>query len=276
MNIFFVEQARNFSFFKRIFRKVEVREKKIIVNENLKKAKLKKKIRIVNKIKKIMEQCDCCKIVVSKMLKQDNEFLNLIYSNNIDIVDGRRLFKMYILEIVDYLVRELNVPKRECKIAILSNDFNRFVEKVIMELAPQCKFLNVVTYNIANFERLEENLRNDGVIISISNNKRKSLLNSDIILNLDFPNDVLNMYNIYDKAIIVNFEEEIKIRKKRFEGRIINWYKLDLKDTSELWNFIKEEKLEDYDFNEILEYFYYIGELDFGEVEIVLAFLPNL
>lgn len=274
MNILFIEQAEKIGFFKRIFKNVELCGKKIIINEKLEKARLKKKIKIVNKIVNILEGSNCKKVVISKQIKKDRTFLNLLLSNNIDVVDGRKLFKMYILEIVEIIAKKLDIQKRECKIAILSNTFNRFVEKVIRELSQQCRFLNVVTYNIENFERLEEDLREDGVIISISNNKKKSLINSDIILNLDFPNDVLNMYNIYDKAIIVNFEEKVKIQKKRFQGKIVNWYKLDLKENSKLWNLIKKDKLERYDFNEVLEYFYYMGELNFEEV--ILAFLLKL
>lgn len=274
MNILFIEQAEKICFFKRIFKNVELCGKKIIINEKLEKARLKKKIIIVNKIVNILEKSNCKKVVISKKLKKNKTFLNLLLSNNIDVVDGRKLFKMYILEIVEIIAKKLDIQKRECKIAILSNTFNRFVEKVIGELSQQCRFLNVVTYNIENFERLEEDLREDGVIISISNNKKKSLINSDIILNLDFPNDVLNMYNIYDKAIIVNFEEKVKIRKKRFQGKIVNWYKLELKENSELWSSIKKDNLVRYELNEVLEYFYYMGELNFEEV--ILAFLLKL
>lgn len=233
---------------------------------NLDKAKLKKKIKIVKKIFKIINKHNSKKVIISKELKKDSDFLNLIYSNNIDIIDGRMLFKMYILDIADFISIKLKKVKRDCKIAILCNDFNEFIEKVIKEFAYQSKFLSVVTYNIQKFEALEEKLREEGVIISISNNRRKSLSNSEIILNLDFPEELLNRYIIFNNAVIVNFEESIKIKRKSFVGKIFNGYELKIKDNSKLIKMIKKDEMERYNLNELIEYYYYQGCLNFDEI----------
>ena len=270
MNILFIEQAKKCGLIKKLFREVELRNKKIIINKNVSKINLKKKMKIVGKMQNKLDKNNCKKVVLSKSLKSNTEFLNLIYTKNIEVVDGRRLFKMFILEIVELIEKEFNMEKRESQIAILSNDYNRFVAKVIKELAPQCKFLNIVTHNIQKFENLEESLKEDGIIINITNNRKKSLLKSQIILNLDFPEEVINRYSILDKAIIVNFEEAIKIKKKRFSGMVINWYKLILKNDSKLWDLINKQNLSEYDFNEILEYYYYMGQLGFDEVRIAI------
>ena len=63
-------------------------------------------------------------------------------------------------------------------------------------------------------------------MITITNNKRKSLLKSEIILNFDFVQEVLNEYNIYENAIIINIEGDIKILKKRFNGINVNNYEI--------------------------------------------------
>lgn len=262
MNVMFIKESNKTSFIKKILKKTEVLKNKIVINDNLKNIKLKKKIKLVEKIIKILQKSNCKKVIVSKDLKLDNDFINLINSQNIDIINGRQLFKMYVPEIVSYIVKTYQIKINETKIAVLSNDYNRFIDKVIRELSSKCKFLSVVTHNIRNFERLEDNLRQDGIIISLSNNKRKSLITSEIILNFDFPADVLNMYNLYDKAILVNFEETIKIRKKRFNGKIFNWYELGINDELKLI----DDKLEQYDFNELIEALYYMGELDFEKV----------
>ena len=45
--------------------------------------------------------------------------------------------------------------------------------------------------------------------INISNNKKKCLRRKEIIINIDFPEELINKYNIYEKAIIINIEENI-------------------------------------------------------------------
>ena len=272
MNILFVEENDKKCLIKKVFKEVELKENKIIINKDIDKIKINKKIKIIGKIRNILNKSESNLIVMSSKLKKNEEFLNLIYSCNIDILDGRKLFRMYIFEIVDLISKKIKKTKRECRIALLSNEYSRFVEKVIKELGTQCKVLNIVTFNIQNFEKVEEDLKSEGIIINISNNKRKSLSNSDIILNIDFQEDVLNSYNIYDNATIVNFENSLTIHKKRFCGRIINWYKLQLIDESELLEIIKDESLEKYEFNEIMEYFYYLGKLDFNEVKFTIYF----
>ncbi len=63
-------------------------------------------------------------------------------------------------------------------------------------------------------------------MITVANNKRKSLAKAPIILNIDFPKELLNKYNIYDEAIIINLKGNMKINSKRFNGININDYEI--------------------------------------------------
>ena len=64
-----------------------------------------------------------------------------------------------------------------------------------------------------------------GIILNLSNNKNKSLIKAEIIINVDFPEEIINKYNIYNNAIVVNILNEIKIKAKRFNGINVNYYK---------------------------------------------------
>ena len=44
-------------------------------------------------------------------------------------------------------------------------------------------------------------------------------------INIDFPEEIINKYEINSNAIIVNIFNEIKIRAKKFNGININYYK---------------------------------------------------
>ena len=69
-----------------------------------------------------------------------------------------------------------------------------------------------------------------GVMMTLNNNKKKSLTKTDIILNFDFPQELINKYRIAEKAIIINFKGNVKIKQKRFEGKIFNDYDIILEN----------------------------------------------
>jgi len=65
-------------------------------------------------------------------------------------------------------------------------------------------------------------------MLSISNNKRKSLFESKIVINIDFPEETINKYKIYDNAIIININDKINVQSKRFNGVNVNYYKIQI------------------------------------------------
>lgn len=271
MNILPIEESKNKNIFKRFFKPLEMKNNRLIINTNFNKIGLKKKIKLVKKIKRLIDNNNFNKVIICKNLRKNGIFINLLYSNNIDIIDGKKIFKMYILDIVDYIIKNQNFKKAECKIAIVTNEYNIFIEKVIKNLSENFKNIQVISEKIDHFKRLEEALYNDGIIITVTNNKRKALLNSNIILNMNFAEEILNLYNIYDKATIVNFEDIVRIKKKRFSGNIINWYNLRANKDSDVLNLIKSENMEIYDFNELVEYLYDLDKINLREI-----FLKNL
>lgn len=115
------------------------------------------------------------------------------------------------------------------EITILINDLTEVNSKIITYIAQNAKRVNIVTNHINKFKRLEEHLYNElGVILNISNNKDKSLLNTKFIINMDFPEEIINKYEICSNAIIVNILNEIKIKVKKFNGINASYYKADI------------------------------------------------
>ena len=55
-------------------------------------------------------------------------------------------------------------------------------------------------------------------------------MKSKIILNIDFPNELINKYMIKDDAIIINVPGKAKINRKRFNRLIVNNYEIDFRD----------------------------------------------
>ena len=77
-------------------------------------------------------------------------------------------------------------------------------------------------------------------MLNVSNNKRKSILKAEIIINIDFPEELINKYRIYDKAIIININDKITIQSKRFNGININYYKIEIADEYKIAGFRNE------------------------------------
>ena len=73
-----------------------------------------------------------------------------------------------------------------------------------------------------------------------SNNKKVSLSKAEVIINIDFPEEILNKYRIYDKAIILNILEKISIKSKRFNGINTSYYKIDMPEEYKLDEFEDE------------------------------------
>lgn len=168
-------------------------------------------------------------VVLSNKLKTNNIIINAIQSENIEILDGRELFKDLILKIIEYVLSLQNEDISKYEITLLTNDLSNNVINNIIYLSNKVKVLNVVTNNIKDYKKVEEKIYNKfGILIRITNNKRKSLANTKLIFNIDFPEEILNEYIIYDKAIIINICKKIKILSKKFNGINVNYYNIKL------------------------------------------------
>ena len=143
--------------------------------------------------------------------------MNYLYTYNLNIVDGRWLYEVISDKVLDYVINKKDLTKEEIQLSILVNDLSDIMLDKIKVLADQYKKINIVTNHIEKFKRIEEKLLNEnGVIITVTNNKRKSLIKSKIILNVDFPNELINKYRICEDAIIVNIKHEVKIKNNKY------------------------------------------------------------
>lgn len=219
---------------------------KIYENEckisNINSSRTKKKIeKIVKKMKKKkIEQ-----VVISKEMKKNKEFVEELNNYDITIFDGKWLMQYILPQIICYIKEKQIIPDVE-EVTILANDLTNEVNQNIQRFAHTYKKIRIVTNHLEKFKKIEEKLyETTGISIIITNNKRKALSKSELIINFDFVQETINQYNIYEKAIIINLNNIIKINKKRFCGLVITDYEVKLQDCNE------ENKIELLDFNDI-------------------------
>ena len=200
----------------------------------------KQEIIIAKKIEKILKKTHCKKIILSKEIEKKEIFCNELHTYGFEIINGRWLFKVLSFDIVDYIVKQNQMKEEKIKISILVNDLDDIILRTINQIIKKYKGINIVTNHMEKFKKLEEEILEEyGIMITVNNNKKKSLTKSDIILNMDFPNELINKYRIAEKANIINIRGNVKINQKRFEGKNYNDYEIEYENLEE-FDFDKE------------------------------------
>ena len=252
MYVFFVENDDSSNLFKKILKKIEIEEDVIKINSKIEKDK--QRINISKKIKNILDLNNSNKIILSKSLKSDEKFVDMLYSQNIDIVKGKYLFKVLLEKIFDKILIENNLKSQDTKIAICVNYADYEIIKIIEGISKKFKAVNIVTNNVAHFKNLEKNIYEEsGIILTVTNNKKKALNYSQIILNIDFTEESVNKYRIYDNSIIITLEDDIKINKKRFTGKVVSNFNIVLKKDSNIEKELDKIKYQKYDMKDLAE-----------------------
>lgn len=226
--MFYVEKNDKPNWFEKKLNLIKVNENTIVlpITDDCKEKNIEKIATKTNKI--IRKYSNSKKVVLSKEMYKEEKYINYLNMLGLEIQNGKWLFEILLPEIVEYIIDKNKMEK--VNISILLNDLTDIEIENIKILARTYKTINIVTNHIEKFRRLEKQLQDEGIIITITNNKKKSLMKSQIILNVDFPKELINKYNIQDEAIIVNIKEKIKINKKRFNGLNINDYEIDFRD----------------------------------------------
>lgn len=239
------------SFFNKLEQKENLIELSIKENKKIGKRKVK---RIVEKL----QQNNVRLVALSNSLNKLETLKNTMYSNDINILDGRYLFKILSLEIIEYICKASKCDIQNIEFAVLVNDANKLNKNIILDLAEKVKTLTIITNNLKDFKDVENYLYNEkGIVIKISNNKKKGLLKSKIILNLDFCEEDINTYNIPKEDIIINTSYPVRIKTKKFNGININSYNIIIPNNYKIEGFddeiIYESLIYNLDYNEARE-----------------------
>jgi hypothetical protein len=255
MKTYYIQECDKLSKIKKLFNIIKNENEKLIVPIDSNEISQKKAQRIVKKIYKQMQKTDTRHIALSKELQANNALMQVLENKDIDIFNGRWLWNYLVVETIDYVVKMINKNKNETEISIAVNLPTKSHLRNIEKIAKEFKKINIVTNHVNEFKAIANRIYVEyGIMITVSNNKKKSLAKSDIILNIDFPIELLNQFNIYENAVIVNLEGDMKILKKRFNGYVINNYEIESKRAEE---FYEPEKLQKFCLKDLVEAEFY-------------------
>lgn len=217
---YIIEEKNNF---KKIFNIINVKENLIILPGAKKVSK---------KLSKILAGANA--VAVSKELENNEDLKNEIYKTNTHILDGRYLFNYLCVDTVEYIFKANNSKIEDAEITILANYLDNILENNIIILAQKCKLLNIITNNVEKFNNIAEYLHEElGIMIRISKNRKKGLLKSGIVINIDFPEELINKCKFNNKAVLVNLNDKIVISSKSFTGVNVNFYGIKVGEENE-------------------------------------------
>jgi hypothetical protein len=185
------------------------------------------------KIKKIGKKLEKLKkkepivVALANSINDNIELIEEIESHRIKILNGRWLFKFFICNILNYIAEYKKKELESLNISFLINHAEDVVIYQIAEISKQIKGIKIVTPNISNFSKIEEELYLEyGIPIQITNNKEKALASSEVIVNIDFKEEKINEYKINNQAIIINIGNEAKVKSPSFIGEIFDYYEI--------------------------------------------------
>lgn len=217
--------------------KTEKIEDKAFIYLPLNRRNSKRKInRVFEKLSKYLYNNNIRNVVLEEKLMQNEQAKNILCSNNINILDGRMLSKYLVYNAIQKVYEYKNTKIEAGEITILANENDDITIQTIQKLAENIKRLNIITNNIKKFRKIVDYLYKElGILIKLSNNLKTNLKSTEIIVNIDFPEEIVNKLDIPNNAIILNVPQNININSKKFAGiNIKSWeieipkkYKLD-------------------------------------------------
>ena len=232
--IMYIRQSENIKFLHKAFNifKVEKLDDKTIINLPInEKSKNKKNEKVIQKLSQYFNNNNIKIVVLEKKLMENSNIKNIIYSNNINILDGTRLDKFLVYNLIQkiYQYKKTNIQAGEITLLINEND-DINVETIIM-IAKDIKRLNIITNDIKKFRKIVDYLYEElGILIKLSNNVKTNLRSSDIIVNIDFPEEIVNKLEIPNNAVVLNMPKNINIKSKKFSGINIKAWEIEVPD----------------------------------------------
>ena len=204
------------------FLEKKIEDKNILILKNLKTNTLKK----LDKYLKV----NCVKnVCISDELRTNKEFNDFLLRQAINIFDGRWLYKHMMIKIIEFVVQNKKEKMEYQEISILVNEIDDIILENIYQIASKIKLLNIITDNENKFKKIEKKIYEEkGIILNINNNYKKSLLKSDIIINVDFNEENLNKYTFPRNACLINLKNEVQIKSKSFEGINTNFFEITM------------------------------------------------
>lgn len=220
----------------------------------------KNKDKIKKKLIKYVQKFKIDTLVFSKELEDFKlSILEMLVANNVLVLNGKNLMEFMEFEVVKYIINKQKVDMKGEEIYIVFKKTDTLDLNFLKKFIEGFRIVNIITNDVDRLKNVQNNLfDNEGILISVSNNKKKALKRAKYVLNINLNKKELEKYRINRNAIIINIREVVKYDTCGFEGINVNQIKIKCPD-------------------ELLEKFEQIGDkFDLVELYESLLFSDNM
>ena len=218
--------------------------------------KEKKMEKVVQNLLKQIQKAKVDTIVFSNDLINSSFYSQIekeLKQKEYQILNGRRLMNYMNYDIFGYI---LNLQKTDIKkeeLFFLINKDDSLDLQFLSKFVENCKMVNIVTNDLERFKKIQENLyEKENILISVSNNRSKSLKRAKYIFNVNMDQKDIEKYKINRNAMIVNFRENLRYNSNIFDGICVNYFQINLPDEY-IEQFDKNIEIEEFDRTRLYE-----------------------
>lgn len=212
--------------------------------ENSEQKQLKK---CIPKVKRLMQKYHVQQIVLAEELRQNEVFLQEFQNNRkvekeVHILDGTEIMPYLIKDIVAYISQKQGkAPELEDVYLLIKNEDYRYRDNIVF-LAQHFKTVNIVTTSLKVYQKFAKQLEEkQDIIVTVTNNKKKSLKRAKWIINFDLQTEEMKKYTINRTAIIIYLNKQGIYEQNNFEGLHICQAGIDV--SQEIKDFFEKEHL---------------------------------
>lgn len=203
----------------------------------------------IKKVNKLMKKYQISSMVISENLRKNEVFMKHFYqSKNVEkqvhILDGKGLMPYIIKEVIEYILKKKNSSSKvELEdLYVLVNQENSNNNENLVYLAQCFKTINIVTPYIQQYQKFANQLEDKySAMITVTNNKKKSLRKAKWIVNFNMPISEMKKYTIYRTATIIYLNQNEVYEANTFAG--LHICKAGINVSEEISEFFKKEGL---------------------------------
>lgn len=198
---------------------------------NLKSRSKRKLKKCMRKVRKLISKYKIDNIVFSKELEKRLHIFEEDVPKKLHLLDGSGVMPYLIKEILEYIAIKQNKKIELEDLYLCMNEPKQIYLDNISYLSHYFRNIHIITPYINKFEKVTQKIEEkENIVVTISNNKKKSMKKAKWIINFDFSKDEIKQYSIYRKAIIITMEQDKDYDNIGFEGIQIKKVEIDTSD----------------------------------------------
>ena len=168
-------------------------------------------------------------VCVSDNLRWNDDFMRFAQKQNLNIMDGKWLFKNMMEQVVDYVADMREEPLGMQEVAILCHHLDETIAEKIKDISAKVKVCNILTQNSKQFQKLEEQIyQENGIVLNVSTNYKRAVMKSGLVVNFDVEGKDLEKCVFSKKAFLISLNQNEEIQKKDWLGRNIAFFAVDM------------------------------------------------